>query len=38
MVAAGAALADEVGFANLTMGLLAERVGVRTPSLYKHVG
>ncbi|WP_393073050.1 TetR/AcrR family transcriptional regulator [Streptomyces sp. LN704] len=38
MVAVGAALADEVGFANLTMGLLAERVGVRTPSLYKHVG
>ena len=27
-----------MGFANLTMGLLAERVGVRTPSLYKHVG
>ncbi|MFD4598234.1 TetR/AcrR family transcriptional regulator [Streptomyces sp. NPDC058464] len=38
MVAAGAALADEVGFDGLTMGLLAERVGVRTPSLYKHVG
>ncbi|MFD0413850.1 TetR/AcrR family transcriptional regulator [Streptomyces sp. NPDC127108] len=38
MVAAGAALADEVGLADLTMGLLAERVGVRTPSLYKHVG
>ncbi|MFE4451845.1 TetR/AcrR family transcriptional regulator [Streptomyces sp. NPDC056796] len=37
MVAAGAALADEVGHANLTMGLLADRVGVRTPSLYKHV-
>ncbi|MFE3162773.1 TetR/AcrR family transcriptional regulator [Streptomyces sp. NPDC059224] len=37
MVAAAAALADEVGLANLTMGLLAERVGVRTPSLYKHV-
>jgi AcrR family transcriptional regulator len=37
VVAAGAALADEVGFAGLTMGLLAERVGVRTPSLYKHV-
>ncbi|MFC7880858.1 TetR/AcrR family transcriptional regulator [Streptomyces sp. NPDC057376] len=38
MVAAGAALADEVGLANLTMGSLAERVGVRAPSLYKHVG
>nr|WP_180218816.1 TetR-like C-terminal domain-containing protein [Streptomyces albus] len=38
VVAAGAALADEVGLANLTMGLLAERLGVRAPSLYKHVG
>jgi len=37
VVAAGAALADEVGFPALTMGGLAERVGVRTPSLYKHV-
>jgi len=37
VVAAGAALADEVGLANLTMGLLAERLNVRTPSLYKHV-
>jgi AcrR family transcriptional regulator len=34
---AGAALADEVGFAGLSMGLLAERLGVKTPSLYKHV-
>lgn len=38
VVAAGAALADEAGLANLTMGALAERLGVRTPSLYKHVG
>ncbi|MFE9680896.1 WHG domain-containing protein [Streptomyces sp. NPDC006285] len=38
MVAAGADLADEVGLSRLTMGLLAERLGVRTPSLYKHVG
>ncbi|WP_196812121.1 TetR/AcrR family transcriptional regulator [Nocardia sp. CNY236] len=38
VVVAGAALADQVGLANMTMGLLAERVGVRTPSLYKHVG
>ncbi len=38
VVAAGAALADEVGLAGLTMGSLAERLGVRTPSLYKHVG
>jgi AcrR family transcriptional regulator len=37
VVAAGADLADEIGFGNLTMGRLAERVGVRTPSLYKHV-
>ena len=34
---AGAALADEIGFAQLSMGLVAERLGVRTPSLYKHV-
>lgn len=37
VVAAGAALADDVGLAGLTMALLAERVGVRTPSLYRHV-
>ncbi|MDI9887517.1 TetR/AcrR family transcriptional regulator [Streptomyces sp. HNM0645] len=37
VIAAASELADEVGFAGLTMGLLAERVGVRTPSLYKHV-
>lgn len=37
VVAAGADLADEVGFAGLTMGQLADRLGVRTPSLYKHV-
>jgi AcrR family transcriptional regulator len=34
---AGARLADEVGFDQLSMSLLAERLGVRTPSLYKHV-
>jgi AcrR family transcriptional regulator len=34
---AGAMLADEIGFAQLSMGLLAERLGVKTPSLYKHV-
>jgi AcrR family transcriptional regulator len=34
---AGAALADEIGFASLSMGLLAERLGVKTPALYKHV-
>jgi AcrR family transcriptional regulator len=30
-------LADEIGFAQLSMGLLAERLGVKTPSLYNHV-
>ena len=34
---AAAALADERGYAQLSMGALAERLGVRTPSLYKHV-
>jgi AcrR family transcriptional regulator len=34
---AAATLIDEVGLENLSMGLLAERLGVRTPSLYKHV-
>lgn len=34
---AGAALADEIGFDQLSMGLLAERLGVKAPSLYKHV-
>ena len=34
---AAADLVDEVGFPGLSMGLLAERLGVRTPSLYKHV-
>jgi AcrR family transcriptional regulator len=37
IVAAAAALADETGFAGVTMGLLAERLGIRPPSLYKHV-
>jgi AcrR family transcriptional regulator len=31
------ALADEVGLANLTLMALAARLGVRMPSLYKHV-
>ena len=33
----GAALADETGLELLSMGLVAERLGVKTPSLYKHV-
>lgn len=34
---AAAALVDEVGLEGLSMGVLAERLGVRAPSLYKHV-
>ncbi|MFJ9380891.1 TetR-like C-terminal domain-containing protein [Streptomyces sp. NPDC101455] len=34
---AGAALVDEIGFDQFGMGLLAERLGIKTPSLYKHV-
>ncbi len=37
VTAAAAALVDEVGFSNLNMGLLAERLGVKSPSLYKHI-
>ena len=37
MTAAGATLADEVGFDQLGMALVAGRLGVKTPSLYKHV-
>jgi AcrR family transcriptional regulator len=38
VIASAAGLADEIGFQSVTMGLLAERLGVRPPSLYKHVG
>jgi AcrR family transcriptional regulator len=38
VVASAAGLADEIGFPGVSMGLLAERLGVRPPSLYKHVG
>ena len=34
---AGAALVDEIGYDQLSMGLVADRLGVKTPSLYKHV-
>ncbi len=34
---AGAALADQDGFDHLSMGLVAQRLGVKTPSLYNHV-
>lgn len=37
VVRAGAELADEAGYHDLAMGTLAQRLGVRTPSLYKHV-
>ncbi|MBT0773233.1 WHG domain-containing protein [Kineosporia sp. J2-2] len=37
VTAAAAALTDEIGFDRLSMGLIAERLGVKTPSLYKHV-
>jgi AcrR family transcriptional regulator len=38
VIASAAGLADEIGFQGVTMGLLASRLGVRPPSLYKHVG
>ena len=38
VVVSAAGLADEIGFQGITMGLLADRLGVRAPSLYKHVG
>ena len=34
---AGAALADETGLTQLSMGAVADRLRVKTPSLYKHV-
>jgi AcrR family transcriptional regulator len=37
VVAAGMELADEVGLDKLTVAALAVRLGVRQPSLYKHV-
>lgn len=37
IVAAGADLADELGFASLTLATLAGRLGVKPPALYKHV-
>lgn len=37
VVAAAAELADEVGLEALTLTALAERLGVRQPSLYKHL-
>src|SRR5919109_5367880 len=37
VVEAAARLVDEEGLEQLTLGRLAERLGVRTPSLYNHV-
>ncbi|MGW6282628.1 TetR/AcrR family transcriptional regulator [Kribbella sp. NPDC055071] len=37
VVVAAATLVDEIGYHELTMGVLAQRLGVRPPSLYKHV-
>jgi AcrR family transcriptional regulator len=37
VVRAGAELADEAGYPHLTLGMVATRLGVRPPSLYKHV-
>src|SRR5438552_6290750 len=37
VVEAAAKLVDEKGIDQLTLGRLAERLGVRTPSLYNHV-
>ena len=37
VTAAAADLADEIGLGRLTMGVVADRLGVKTPSLYKHV-
>ena len=38
VVRAGADLADEVGFDDVTVSALARRLGVRVASLYSHVG
>jgi AcrR family transcriptional regulator len=37
VVAEAAALADEVGFSSLSLAALAPRLGVKLPSLYKHI-
>ncbi|UFS94188.1 TetR/AcrR family transcriptional regulator [Nocardia huaxiensis] len=37
VIRAGAELADEAGYDKLAMAPLAQRLGVKTPSLYKHV-
>jgi AcrR family transcriptional regulator len=37
VVAAGAAMADEVGIGQVSLAALAQRLGVKPPALYKHV-
>src|SRR4029434_8522472 len=37
VVTAAADIADEIGYDNLTMSLVADRLGIRSPSLYKHI-
>jgi AcrR family transcriptional regulator len=37
VIAEGATVADEVGFDRLTLSAVADRLGVRIPSLYRHV-
>ncbi len=37
VVEEGERIADEVGLSSLTLAALAERLGVRQPSLYKHI-
>jgi AcrR family transcriptional regulator len=37
VVAAGATLADEIGFSAVSLAVLADRLGVRPPALYKHI-
>ena len=38
VISGAADLADQVGLVNVTTGLLATHLGVKAPSLYKHVG
>lgn len=37
LVTAAAELADEIGFENVTIGVVARRFGVKEPSLYSHI-
>lgn len=37
VVAAGATLADDIGFSAVSLAVLADRLGVKPPALYKHI-